>query len=559
MRQYSTLCSVIFLVASSSLLLFAQKTVVHDAGPGLKQEFDYDAAGRVVQSRTVTTAGKLQVKVEYVYGPRAQATSQISTHYWPDGKSVQKISQERFDDNVNFTSEIIEDFDQTGKHVSGHKLFHDPMTGIYRCLDWKVAQQKYVAIDCPASEESREGPSEVRKVTREEVMQNLAAARQAAQTERKSRHMKAKPPVDAALTTVKKDVGIVLPAQMRAGQRVSGSVVEDPDRFAGDPDLSVTRVTLPFQSEGDASKLSGWTLELSGGSAQPADEGVSFVVPADGPTQFTLRQAGDSSIAVSGAVPGAKTPAQKPPAPNRYEAPALCFRQGLCVVTGRFSGDSRSTFAAFDQVPGRIVAETESTAFVEVPSDAILGPTALIVAEPRAVAVMMMVVGEFTVSPNHIEITPGQDRLSYLRVNGVSELADEQWRYGVYPASNLEKARALLPGFNPAKTVEQVREQQEREDKRDGYVNKDEKQEESAGMVLVVLRNATPELVTLRGSEQNQYVFHFTPDSFSRGDYRFCFAVDASKPGVFAVHATAIPFLAPVEARVFDGDNTAKN
>src|SRR5215469_5851432 len=164
----------VFLVLLASPFSFAQKTTVQDAGPGLKQEFDYDPAGRVTRSRTMTINGLLQVKVEYFYNGRGEVEKQSSTHYWPNGTSVQKMAQSTYDENSNFTSEFVDDYNQSGKHFRGHQVFRDPMTGIYRCLDWSDAQQKYVGVDCPASEESREGPSEIRKITRDEVFQHLA-------------------------------------------------------------------------------------------------------------------------------------------------------------------------------------------------------------------------------------------------------------------------------------------------------------------------------------------------------------------------------------------------
>jgi len=536
-------------------VLCAQQTVVQDAGPGLKQEIDHDSAGRIVEIRTIYSDGRLQGKVNNTFNRRNEVEVQTSTSYWPDGKSVHKVSEERFDQNFNFTSETVAGFDQAGKHISGHKLLHNPMTGVYRCFDWNAALQNYKPRDCPASEESREGPSEVRRVTRDEVMQSLAAARATALAAEKSKSLQPKAALEAASSKMKQDIGLVLPAQLRPGQRVSGSLVLDPDRFADEPDLTVTRISLPFSSAADASNLRSLMFELKGAAPQPAEESISFDVPVRGPIEFTLKQGNDPSVATSGKVTiGASTAATAVIA-SGYKSPALCFKRGLCLVTGRFNGNSHDTFAAFDKAPARIVAETDSAAYVEVPSDAIEGQTALIVAEGNSIAAMMMVVAEYSLAPNRIAIEPGQDRLSYLRLNSISELSNEQWRYGVYPGSNLQKARALLPGFNPAKAVEQAREEQERQDRHDGYSMKGEDKDASAGMVLVVVRNQTPGLVTLRGSEHDQYVFTLTPDSFSRGDYKLSFALDASRSGTYALKAVAIPFLAPITAQVFD--NTA--
>jgi hypothetical protein len=435
------------------------------------------------------------------------------------------------------------------------------MTGIFRCLDWKVDPQKYVAIDCPESEESHEGPHETPTITREEVMQQLAAARQAAKAEEKSRRVRPKAPVQSPITTINKEVGVVLPARLRPSQRVSGSVVEDPDRFAGEPELMVSRVTLPMQSAGDASHLSGWTLELKGLEPQPADGPISFVVPSGaGPIDFTLRQAGDPSVAVSGKLQISKASTHETPPPKRYESAALCFKGDLCVVTGSFSGDSRNTFAAFGSTPANIVAETATSAFLEVPLYMNLGQTALIVAEGAKVEAMTMVVAQIAVEPNHEPIQPGQNAGAALQVEGVAELSDDQWHYGVFPASNLERARALVPGINPAKVVEQERERREKQERLDGMTKKDDKKEESAGMVLVVLQNTTPNVAAMRGTKQQRFEFHLTPDSFAMGDFKYNIAVDGLKEGIFGLKATAIPFLAPVKAQEFEAEPaTSKN
>ena len=547
-----TLLGLVFLSVAPSLLV-AQKTVTKDAGAGAKEEVDYDARGHIVERRTIGANGKLLVRTNFAYNPAFEVIQQTATSYWTDGKSVEKMAQTRYDESTNLLSEIVEDYNQSGKHVSGHQLFHDPMTGIFRCFDWKVAQQKHVAIDCPASEEAHEGPKETPKITREEVMQHLAAARQAAQAEQKSLRMKPRAPVQSPITTINKDVGVVLPARFRPGQRVSGRVVEDPERFAGHPEVAVTRVMLPMASAGDAAGLSGWTFELKGSEPQPADSPISFVVPAGAATmEFTLRQAGDPAIALSGRVQVPKATAPKPPSAAGYQSAALCFKEDLCMVTGKFSGDSHSTVAAFDSNPASIVAETESALLLDVPNSMNLGPAALIVAEGTKVEAMMMVVADLDLAPNHESTQAGQNTVTALRVDGVAELSDDQWHYGVFPASNLNRARALAPGFNPKKTIEREREQREKQEKQDGMKKKDDKKEESAGMVLVVLSNTTPDVASMRGAKQQSFEFHLVPESFAMGEFKYNVAVDGLKTGTYVLKVTAIPFLAPVQAQEFE-------
>lgn len=462
-----------------------------------------------------------------------------------------------YDESANFRTEIVEDFDQSGKHVSGHRLFHDPMTGVYRCFDWNAAQQKYLAIDCPESEESHDGPKVVPKITRDEVMRDLAAARQTAQAGQPSPHPKPKDLADAPAMVIKKEVGIVLPAAMRPGQRVSGSVVVDPDRFAGYPDLLVTRTALSVEA-GGAAPLDGWTIELAGSPPQPADSAISFVVPAGvAAIEFALRQPDGLSAAVSQKVAIPRSSVEKGTVPQGYLAPALCFKRDLCPVAGSFTGDSHDIFASFGSFPARIIAETDTTVFVEVPTYIASGASTLIVADGTKVAAMRMVVAEFSLEPDHDQVEAGHDMSAALNVAGIEELGDQQWQYGVYPASNLQRARTLVPGINPAKVIEHERERREKQAKQDGLHKKEEKWEESAGMVLLSVRNLTPDVGAIRGGKQS-LVFLLTPDSFQMGEFKYNLNVDAAKAGAVSLHATAIPFLAPVKAEIFEPEASAK-
>jgi hypothetical protein len=182
------------------------------------------------------------------------------------------------------------------------------------------------------------------------------------------------------------------------------------DRFAGQPDLIVVRVALPMPSMGDASQLSGWTFEWKPSEPQPADGAISFVVPtAARPIQFTLRPAENPATAVSGILPVPKVAAHKPSTPLNFESAVLCFKSDLCLVTGRFNGDSLNTFVAFDSIPARIVTETDIATYIEVPAFMNLGPAALIVAEGTKVASMMIVVAELTLAPGHGPTEAGKD------------------------------------------------------------------------------------------------------------------------------------------------------
>jgi YD repeat-containing protein len=147
----------------SATSLFAQKTVVQDAGGGRKLELDYNAAGQVTQQRTLAADGKLQQKVDYQHRPGYYVADQTTTFYRPDGK-VHRITQATYDASANFTGEFVQDFDEAGKQIGGHRLTHEPMTNVYTCADWNPPTQTYKSIECPAGEEGGQ-PEEVKKFT----------------------------------------------------------------------------------------------------------------------------------------------------------------------------------------------------------------------------------------------------------------------------------------------------------------------------------------------------------------------------------------------------------
>ncbi|MGH9430902.1 MAG: hypothetical protein ACRD3T_05110, partial [Terriglobia bacterium] len=190
-------------------------------------ELIYNGSGNVAETKTLDAAGKLIEKVQYVRRPGFYVPQQISTGYWPDGKSVRTFSEMNYDENSNFTREIIRVFDKSGKQIKGIKLTHDPFTGIYACSHWDAGAAAYKSNKCPPGEGSSEAPEEVKELTYAEVMKQLAFARQARVEEEKVERMAPKTPVTRPITTELKEIDVILPAALRPGDRVSGSVVED--------------------------------------------------------------------------------------------------------------------------------------------------------------------------------------------------------------------------------------------------------------------------------------------------------------------------------------------
>ena len=540
-------CLVLALLGATPLL--AQRVVVQDAGGGRKIELHYNAEGKVTETRTIGADGKLLEKDVLEYPPGALIAQTVSTSYWPNGQ-VQKITRNTYDNNSNFTGEFIQIFDEAGKQIGGHRLTHDPQTNVYVCAAWNVAAQDYKVEECPAGEESG-GPETVKKFTADEVMQQLSRARQAAQQAPKATP-RATAPQSAPGTNVR-EVGLVLPAHLRPGERVSGSVVEDPEDYEEMPEVTVTRVALPLASSGSALTLAGWKVEIGGGPPQAADGPIVLSVPrgqAKLMIHFHRTNNADTGVTKEIRLP-TQHGSSKPP--TSYLAPAVCVKGQLCVVRGPFSGDSSKTFAAFEERPAKIVAETTDAAYIAVPEPTEPRARPLVVAEGAKAVAFPMVVAKFSIRPDRRDLPKGETLLMYPTVEGPGDLPDAEWRPGNFPPSNLEQARKLLPGFQPAGEAgrREKREAEERREKEKTGPDNGKSEENEGGEILLVVKNLTPDTANFRDSKNGVYVFHTNAAAYKMGDFLYKFFVEATKTGNFGVQGYVIPFLAPVAGQEF--------
>ena len=552
-RQRIWLRSSIALLAlgTAASPAFAQRTVVNDAGGGRKIELHYNAAGKVTETRTIGADGKLLQKDVLEYPPGALIPETVSTSYWPNGKP-HRIARNTYDNNSNFTGEFIQLLDESGKQIAGHKLTHDPQTNVYRCADWSVARQDYQTIECPAGEESEGTPETVKKFKAEEARQQLTRARQAAQQAEGARPSPGTAARAAAANNAR-EVGLVLPAHIRPGERVSGSVVEDPSRYEEMPEVMMTRVVIPFTSSGSAANLSGWMVGVAGQAPQRADGPIVLTVPP-GQRELTVlfQQAEAAGAPISKTVRLPVGSGAKAKAASLYLAPALCLKGQLCVIRGAFGGDSSKTFAAFEERPAKIVAETADAAYLAIPEATEAGLRPLVLAEGPKIIAFPTVVAQFSMPPERRDLPKGETLLVYPTLEGPEELSEPEWRPGNYPPSGLEQARKLLPGFQLPKAGREAHEQREAGERdKEKASAKREDEENEGGEILLVVKNLTPEAASFRESKNGMYVFHLTADSFKMGEFKYKFVVEANRTGNFGVEGHVIPFLAPVMGQEF--------
>ncbi len=573
-KQPALASSVLFVLRWFALLWFglgfwappivAQHTTVEKNGLAGTIETDYNTAGKASEMRTIGTDGKLQQRVQYEYLPGNYAPNQTDTTYWPNGQ-MRKVVRKTYDENGNFVGEFIQIFDESGKQIAGHKLTHDPWSGTYRCLEWSTAGQDYRAVECPSGEEESGGNSAPQKFTYDEVMRHLDAARKTARQEWEYARLRAAAPINPP--TKVREVGIVLPAKVNPGERVSGSVIENPDQYAEMADVTVTRVAVPFESAGDGSRLSGWLIETPGENSRRADGPITFIVPQRGSQlTVTFRQEGNHARSVSQTLSVSQRSRAESHPPNSFQVAALCMKGELCAVSGSFNGDSSKTFAAFEDRPATIVAETSDAAYVSIPEPIGSGSHPLFMAEGSKVVALPVVVGEFIVRNNGREVQAGESLITFPTLEGPADIPDTAWQKGNFPDSNLERARRLMPGFeltgSPCRSreegdAEEKREIEETEKDQGGKDRREEGKEEKTdekqdGKILIVIKNLAPEKTSLHGSKNETIVFCLSDEAFQRGAFKYSLRVDAQKAGKINAVGYVIPFLAPVAGREFN-------
>jgi len=554
---FSQLLTLATLLVCGAATGMAQHTVVEKNGLNGRIETDYNAAGKATEMRTIGADGKLQQKVDFEYLPGFYVAQQTNTTYWPSGQ-LRRVARNTYDDSANFTGEFIQAFDESGKQTGGHKLTHDPWTGVYRCSEWNVAAQDYRAIDCPSGEEESGGAEKLKTFTYDEVMKNLEAARQTARREQKIGRMQPMTPIHPPITSAHKEVGLVLPAQLHPGERVSGSVVENPDQYSEMPGVTVTRIAVPFESTGEASRLAGWLFETAGEEPRRADGPITLIVPRLGSgLKITFRQAGNPAHSVSQTLSFPQFSESKSLPLNSFQAPALCLKGELCVVSGPFSGDSAKTFAAFEDRPATIVAETIDVAYLGVPELTEPGSRPLFIAEEKKVVAFPVAVGKFFIKNNGRELEAGETLITFPTLDGPGDIPDPAWQSGNFPATNLQRAQHLVPGFQLSQGDRELRERLEANEDEKGAPKGAPKEKRAIeekkpeGEILLVVQNLTPEQISLRSSRNEVLVFHLSDEAFRRGEFKYDLVVEAKKAGKVEVRGYVIPFLAPVAGQEF--------
>lgn len=326
-------------------------------------------------------------------------------------------------------------------------------------------------------------------------------------------------------------VGVVLPADMRPGDTVSGAVTTDPAGYRDVPALQVIelKALLPTTTAGTPD-LGVLQVDLGDGRLQPADQALTLAVPAAATrVRVTVRRGDEPAPIVARDVPVSRGGGAGPPPgaggmldPRAYRTPSLYVPDEVRVIQGPFDGDSRTTAVEVGGTPCRVMAETPRAAYWTMPATVQPGAHDVHLTEPSTRATFSVVVLGLTMRADQLELVRGQSTGFDVEISGPHRLPEHVWRAATpFDVVDLAGVRKLAPGFRIPSPGD-------------------------PGVILVVIRNASPQTIAIDGAKNDAIVLTLGQGAFAGGPYRYHGTIRSRRSGGFSVRATVVAFVAPV-------------
>jgi hypothetical protein len=318
-------------------------------------------------------------------------------------------------------------------------------------------------------------------------------------------------------------VGVIFSTDTARGERTTGTVVTDPQRYENRPDVVVlkTTVRLPKGPDGKPT-LTGTTVTVGGGPAQPADGPIRCDVPKTGTVPVTVNPPG------SPAVPAGEVPAHDAPGatPTGTHVPPTCAPGEPIRVTGPFDGDASNTTVRAGDKPVRVVAESPRGCVVQLPPDLPPGPVDVTVTEGGRTTRHRTASVRLKMSADQLDLLRGQSTKFHVVVEGLNGLPESAWTGGPDPAFlNRAALDRAAPGARiPGRT--------------------------EPGYLLLTIENGSRDTITLAKSTGEVIRLEIRRgDVSAKGTYEYHGVINSLKDGRFNVKGTLFALVAPSEAR----------
>ena len=320
-------------------------------------------------------------------------------------------------------------------------------------------------------------------------------------------------------------VGVVVPNDCRPGERCSGRVVEDPKNFQGMPALRVVEMTVPVR-HGDDGKpmLEELKLRIGDGLATDGSSCATGNVPAGGNLEVSLASGDSPAVTerISTATGALRRPAEAIH-PQDFRTNPVYQPGTTQAISGPFTGSTFPTRISVGGKPAEILAESPGAVYFRVPSELPPGASDVVCEEGTTTATLPVSVLQLDMNADRLHLEKGETTAFHVVISGPDRLPESAWSGAAPPSDllNLEELRRLAPHANlPA-----------------------------PGKVLVIIQNASPDVVSMQGARGEVVVLELDRSAFAAGPYRYNGMLRSKRAGGFVVNATVVSFLAPVAGK----------
>ena len=226
------------------------------------------------------------------------------------------------------------------------------------------------------------------------------------------------PAVDFDLITYSKAVSpdqqvkFRFPLDMRSGDRITGTVVEEKKNNAGNVNPA-------------SSSLQGVVIEIDGKQTKLSDRFISFLVPAGiSSLPFLLKNA-SGEIIEQGQLPvGMFAEFQNNTALNgkMFKPAAVCQPGQALTIEGKFDGQATTTNVSMGGQPCEVIAESNRMSIVQVSPTAVAGVSSVNIGENNITEAHTVNVATLNLSSNKTTLRRGEKATVTVSVSGLQGL-----------------------------------------------------------------------------------------------------------------------------------------
>lgn len=323
-------------------------------------------------------------------------------------------------------------------------------------------------------------------------------------------------------------VFLVVPADRRPGDLITGRLVERGDRYKSMSGLSVVAVNVPVH-EGYHGRavLHGVVIDTDTAKNQPADGPITMTVPTAPTIPIVVALTDVPTERINLEVPS--TPAS--PKPHRGvgrgernptdQKPAMMPvipDGGVCLIKGKFRGDGGATRVKVNDKPVAVVAESPREVYFQPPANIPTGKNIVTIIEGRKRATFDLFVPKLSIAAGQTVLKQGESTNISVNATGFGGMRSGDWAPGQpSEVTNLAQAERNAPS-STAPGAE--------------------------GAMLLILQNDSPNAFRLDGAAGNAITKTIHRDDLKNGAVLLDASGTATQPGALELEATLIPLLA---------------